>query len=111
MTDQTRNVDDLFKCLENLDIVLCEDDGEFTVFTRSEPFFCFTRKTREEINRVVVDTIKSYVETFYRVEDTELKTVEEPLKKETPIRRHVLKPISKLRPTFDIPASERRAYA
>jgi len=108
-THRYEDVKDLIKCLESLDIVVSADKDGFTVFSKSEPLFCFTRSTHDEIKEVVIDTIKSYVETFYHIEDAVVGAVEEPIKKEVvAVPRYRLKPVSKLRPEFGGPTRERR---
>ena len=104
------DISDVIKCLESLEIFISRDEHGLTVFSESEPFFCFTRATDKEIKAVVADTIKSYVETFYHVEDAVVGTVEEPIKEEAvSVPRRHLKPVSRLRPEFSgSPTRERR---
>jgi hypothetical protein len=97
---RTGDPDALFKCLEELEISLSEGDGGFTACTLSEPFFCFTRKTQEELDAVVTETIRSYIETFYQVGNVKVTTVEEPLQ-ELSIPQTRLNPIGRLRPVID----------
>lgn len=45
------------------------DDDRITVYTTSEPLFCFERDTEAEAFRAVRETLKSYRETFFDVHD------------------------------------------
>lgn len=94
------DIDTALKLLENLEICLSEDDGAFTVASHSEPFFCFTRSTKKELEEVVIDTIQSYLKSFYRAENVRAKAIGEPIESPAIYQRR-LKPVSRLRPVFD----------
>ena len=42
--------------------------GSFLAYSVTEPLFCYERRTEDELLEVIVDTLKSYAETFYDVE-------------------------------------------
>lgn len=107
----TRDFDHLEKCLENLEITVFENnDGCLTVCTTSEPLFCFVRETQEEIDAVVVDTLTSYVKTFFQVENVSVEAEQIPLVKPT-VPHHQLRPIARIRPSFAAPAGGSLAFA
>lgn len=93
---------ELYKTLKSLDICLGVDEntGEFTVYTKSEPLFCYTAKTKEEIDLYVQNTLLSYAQTFYKV-DLEAVAIEStPFSKPAlPVR--TLTPLSTIRPVFN----------
>lgn len=79
-------------------------DGTFTASTSVEPLFCFSRKTPEELLRVVVDTFASYVANFWEggavdVTIENLSIAPEPAARPTPppIPIHALVPYSRAR--------------
>jgi hypothetical protein len=97
---QSKDFDNLEKCLQELEITVSKNgDGRLTVCTQTEPLFCFVRDTQEEINTVVVDTLSSYIRSFYQVEDVQVNAVSVPLERPTIPHRH-LRPVSRIRPTF-----------
>jgi hypothetical protein len=108
MTDHIHragDINELIKCLENLEIFISEDANGLTVYSKSEPLFCFTRSTQKEIDQVVVETIKSYLETFYQLDDVKVEAIEEPIENAIVIPERRLKPVSRLRPKFDHPTN------
>lgn len=112
MTNQTLAKGDpakLKELLNKLEIVISvdEEDGSFTACTKSEPLFCFVRKTEQELEKVVEDTLRSYLETFYDVEGVRVEAVNVPLEKpQIPVKE--LKPVSRFKPTFTSTNGERR---
>jgi len=66
------NAQTLQKKLADLDIFVSKNEaGGFSVHTTCEPLFCFDRKTEAEIDLVVVDTLTSYIKTFYNDSNTQ----------------------------------------
>ncbi|KAB2880682.1 MAG: hypothetical protein F9K38_10035 [Pseudorhodoplanes sp.] len=101
----------LLQLLEALEIsVSQDDDGRFTVCTTSEPLFCFVRDTEQEINDLVVNTLTSYINTFYDVEDLRITTVSVPVEKPS-IPKKELRPVSRIKPTFTSADSQGRQHA
>jgi hypothetical protein len=94
------DINELNKCLEKLEFSISEDANGLTVYTESEPLFCFTRSTQDEIDQVVIETLTSYLETFYQLEGVRVSVTEEPIEEVTAIPERRLKPISRLRPTL-----------
>jgi len=93
--------------LSGLDIETFESDGRFTVLSRSEPQFCFVRGSLAEIDAIVIDTLTSYLRTFWDIEvlDLPLAATSIPLPA-IPVER--LKPVSKIRPSFRVKDSQGR---
>ncbi len=81
-------MDELKKLLSTLEITISFDgEDEYTVFTTSEPLFCFVCTSPEEAVALVQDTLLSYARTFYRVEEIPVELRQEaaiPVKKLTP---------------------------
>jgi hypothetical protein len=77
-------------------VVSVGEDGRHTVCTEQEPLFCFVRDTEDEVRDLVIQTLRSYVETFYNVENVQFTTrrVASPPRP----RAEVLRPISRLIP-------------
>ena len=70
-------MDDLREKLENLSIIISENpDGKFTACTHQEPLFCYVRDSIDDLQELVDDTLRSYVETFYHAKIVEIETVE-----------------------------------
>ena len=51
--------------------------GAFLAFSITEPLFCYERDTQEELVEVIADTLKSYAETFYEVENVTVQITSE----------------------------------
>ena len=47
--------------------------GTFLAFSVTEPLFCHERETVEELAAIVSNTLKSYAETFYQVDDAQVR--------------------------------------
>ena len=74
MDDEKR----LDKVLDRLDINGGHTSaGTFLAYSITEPLFCYERDTEEELNAVIADTMKSYVETFYEVENVTVRVKSE----------------------------------
>ena len=74
MDDEKR----LDKVLDRLDINGGRTSaGTFLAYSMTEPLFCYERDTEEELNAVIADTLKSYVETFYEVENVTVRVKSE----------------------------------
>lgn len=88
--------------LDELDITVSKNgNGGFTVFTTCEPLFCFERSTLAEINRVVTDTLRSYIEAFYNVKNVAVSIESEDIPRNV-IPQKVLTPISKIKPSIPV---------
>jgi hypothetical protein len=78
--------------------IVSTDDGKFLACSYSEPLFCIERDSEEDAKIAVVETLESYIRTFY-------KTVEKfriGIQEAHPIIPHqFVRPISKLRPEFE----------
>ncbi len=73
--------------------------GTFLAFSVTEPLFCHERDTVEELAEVVAYTLKSYVETFYQVENLEVRVKSETRDIPTvPVER--IEPTLRLLPSF-----------
>lgn len=90
-------MDELRKKLDSLQIVVSDNgDGNFTAYTKSEPLFCFVRNDVDELQALVVDTLKSYISTFYDAVSVEVEVVEQPALSQIPVRE--IRPIKRLAP-------------
>jgi len=68
MTNQSKEIERLTQILSRLDVTISESsDGRFTVSTTVEPLFCFVRSSLDEINKVVIDTLQSYIDNFHDI--------------------------------------------
>lgn len=84
--------------LKDLEIILAGgEDGELTVYSTSEPLFCFVRSTEAEVLDVVKDTLHSYIKHFCdeNVEVTMVQSNTLPL-----VREVRLEPRQRLFPSF-----------
>ena len=85
-------------------------DGRFTACTESEPLFCFVRNTEPELEAVIVDTLNSYITSFYDVTKVEVTLQSLPLRSpQIPVQE--LKPISRIKPSFSSSNSQGRQIA
>jgi hypothetical protein len=102
--DATNQIERVEQVLSDLEIeVSVGRDGRYTVCTHSEPLFCFVRDSEEEIDTVVIDTLTSYLNTFYSdvFESIEVTAGSVPLEVSSiPIEE--LTPVSGIRPTFSV---------
>jgi hypothetical protein len=94
-----RERDRLAQVLDRLHIGISRGgDGRFTVYSTSEPLFCFERDTEEECRRVTVETLRSYIENFYEISEVEI--VAETVPEQSPvIPIERLARISRIRPS------------
>jgi len=84
--------------LKDLEIIVAEgEDGKLTVFTTSEPLFCFVRSTEADVLEVVKDTLQSYVKHFCD-RDTKVTIVQS--NPPAPVREVRLEPKHRLLPSF-----------
>ena len=97
MDDEKR----LVKVLDRLDINGGHTPaGTFLAYSITEPLFCYERDTKEEVIAVIVDTMKSYLETFYEVEDVTVRIKSEARDiPAVPIER--IEPTLRLLPSFN----------
>jgi hypothetical protein len=101
----TGNAEALAKKLQELDITFAKSDNDLlTVYTNSEPYFCYDSFNEEELHALVIKTIKSYAKFFYGVDEINVLGVNnEPLPKPiVPVER--VEAQSKLRPVYNLAA-------
>lgn len=104
MANDPRDIDALTRTLSDLDVQLSQSaDGVFTVCSTSEPLFCFDGDSKEEVSKLVVDTLVSYAKHFFHHDLTGGRTETQPLE-ETPIPVELSTPVSRLKPVFDLAA-------
>ena len=74
--------------------------GTLLAYSNTEPLFCYERDTEEELIEVIADTIKSYMETFYEIENVKIQIRSEAHSiPAVPIER--IEPTSRLLPSFE----------
>jgi hypothetical protein len=102
------DVEKLQQIFSVLEIELSRNpDGCFTVWSNSEPFFCFVRPTEKEIDTVVIDTLTSYLTNFWDVRTVNAAVASTVLNKPTiPVER--VEPFSRIKPTFNVKDSQGR---
>ncbi len=97
MTDQSKEIERLTQILSRLDVTIFKSsDGRFTVSTTVEPLFCFVRPSLEEINKVVIDTLQSYIDNFHDIGLFQIKIEKEELT--PPLRQERSELVGRLRP-------------
>jgi hypothetical protein len=86
--------------LEDLKIVVSKNEGGVVnVASYSEPLFCFDCPDLESAQLVVIDTLRSYVKTFYHADIVEISTKSVPIEAPSiPIRR--IEPEYSVKPSF-----------
>lgn len=91
----------LKKVLDRLEITGARTPaGTFLAYSNTEPLFCYERDTKDELTKVIADTIKSYMETFYEVGDVTVRIRSEARDiPAVPIER--IEPTFRLLPSFD----------
>lgn len=100
---QIKRIEEFFSSFE---IRLSETSDGFTVSTTAEPLFCFSRKTVAELERLVTDTLTSYVENFWDGEGLDItvepQTAAAPATRPAPpsIPIHAMVPYSRVRPAI-----------
>lgn len=73
-------MNELKQKLENFRIFVSEgEDGQFTAYSVSEPFFCFVRPSLLDAEKIVRDTLESYVSNFYGVTDVRVSVTNAPV--------------------------------
>lgn len=77
-------------------------DGAYTVYTESEPLFCFVRDSLPEIEAIVADTIQSYAKTFYGVNISVSFKERKPPRTIKNIPVQVLEPVKTLAPRLAV---------
>jgi hypothetical protein len=103
MTD-TNKSEALKKRLSALEICLSQNtEGLYTVFTESEPLFCYDAHSLEEVDELVTDTLTSYAAAFYGVAGLKVKTASTPAEW-SQVRVEQVRPVSTLHPVFDVAA-------
>ena len=88
--------------LNDLEIIVAGgEDGKLTVYSTSEPLFCFVRSTEAEVLDVVKDTLHSYIKHF-RDENVEVTVEVTIVQSKTPplVREVRLEPRQRLFPSF-----------
>ena len=108
MDDEKRLAKVLDKILDRLDINGGQTPaGTFLAYSITEPLFCYERDTKEEVIAVIADTMKSYVETFYEVENVTVRITSEARDiPAVPIER--IEPTLRLLPSFNPILGNRR---
>lgn len=71
-------------------------DDRITVYTTSEPLFCFERDSEAEAFRAVRETLQSYCETFFDVRNVRVDINPAPRREHLP--RISLKPLKEYLP-------------
>ena len=67
--------------LSKLDITIAQGrDAKLCVFTTTEPLFCFEADSEDELSRLVADTLESYVQSFYEIDDFTVEVKKVPLR-------------------------------
>ena len=90
----------LRKILEHLEINCGRTPaGTFLAYSVTEPLFCYERNKVEELNEIIADTLKSYAETFYRVENVTVRVKSE-ARTIPPVPVERLEPTLRLLPSF-----------
>jgi len=108
-TIKLNEIERLRGILANLEIRVsaATDGSSYTVCTVSEPLFCFVRRTKEELQTVVIDTLTSYVTSFWQVDSVDVTaTSVPPAVSAIPVEE--LKPDSVIKPTFRVRDSQGR---
>lgn len=96
----TERLQKLKERLTALDIAVSKGtDGRFTVCTTVEPLFCFVRDTEAEIENVVKDALRSYIENFYDIQIVKIETETVPVAR-SPLPIEELVPVSRVQPSF-----------
>jgi hypothetical protein len=94
----------LVERLSALEITLAKSpDGLLTVYTNSEPAFCYDGYNANELSALVADTLRSYARLFYGIDNFHVATEDEPLP-EPPLPVERVEVRSRLRPVFDLAA-------
>jgi hypothetical protein len=100
----TSNAEAFAKKLQELDITFAKSENNLlTVYTNSEPYFCYDGYDADELKGLVIKTIKSYARLFYGIKDLKVGVNKEPLPKPIiPVER--VEAQSKLRPYYVLAA-------
>lgn len=97
-TGKKQDISALRERLADLFIHVSGNEREgFIVSTTCEPLFCFERRSFDEIEKVVEDTLKSYIKKFHNIQLAKVEFAKEKIEEiDIPIK--VLEPISRIRP-------------
>lgn len=94
------DLDAFEQVLSNLKIEVSQSsEGVFTACSSKEPLFCYDAHSVEALDKLVVDTIRSYGRHFYGVDDANVETRCSPVGVSIPVER--AKRISTIRPILD----------
>jgi len=97
-------MDELAAKLAALEIRSFEgDDGQYTVISSSEPYFCFVGSSHEELAELVKEALESYGRNFFG-QSIEISTTFDMVE---PVRTVKLEQRGRLRPSFNGGALER----
>lgn len=101
MTDNhAENFEALTEKLNALEICVAQNEaGMLTVFTESEPLFCYDAATIEEAERLVAGTLQSYASRFFGVHGAVVTTNRQEIAQPQVAVEHVT-PVAKLEPTL-----------
>ncbi|WP_031394107.1 hypothetical protein [Sphingomonas sp. STIS6.2] len=77
MTDNIVKLDynGLTKLVRDTNVTVAHTDADarvFTVFTESEPLFCYDANSIDEVRSLVIDTFRSYAKHFHDVDGFEV---------------------------------------
>ena len=75
------------------------EEGLYTVCSYSEPLFCYDAHDLEGVDRLVLDTLRSYAKHFYGIDDPDVSTHCSPVGEVIPVERS--KQISTIQAVFD----------
>jgi len=85
--------------LEQLEINVSQDDeGRITVYSTSEPAFCFVADDLSHAKSLVVDTLISYANTFFGIEREDISVEEKDIEQKRTIPEIALQNTKTLTP-------------
>lgn len=104
MTQEIGDIDAFVRQISELNIEVSQNsEGLLTVCSTSEPLFCYDAGSKEEIEALVQDTVRSYGKHFFNIDLPPFSTECEPIGvSPLPIERST--PVSRIKPVFDIAA-------
>ena len=98
-TDRLGDRKRLERALERFELKGAQSsDGRFLAYSETEPLFCYERNTEEEILQVISETLQSYIELFYGVDDCTVRITTEPIAASA-FRNRATVPIENVAPT------------
>ncbi len=104
MAQETGNIEAFIRQISELNIEISQNaEGILTVCSTSEPLFCYDATTKEEVDALVQDTVRSYGKHFFNLDLPPFSTEQTPLN-EGPVQIERGTPVSRIRPVFDLAA-------